>query len=62
MMLYVHIYYCALRGLRAACFGELRVPTLHTLLQLLARCSQSNSPHGARVSVIEAFAATRRIY
>ena len=26
---------------------ELRVPTLRTLLQLLARCSQSNSPHGA---------------
>jgi hypothetical protein len=24
MMLYMHIYYCALRGLRAARFGELR--------------------------------------
>jgi hypothetical protein len=39
MMLYMHIYYCALRGLRAARFGKLRVPTLRTLLQLLARCS-----------------------
>jgi hypothetical protein len=26
MMLYMHIYYCALRGLHAARFGELRVP------------------------------------
>jgi hypothetical protein len=47
MMLYMHIYYCALRGLRAARFSELRVPTSHTLLQLLARCCHLNSPHGA---------------
>jgi hypothetical protein len=29
MMLYMHIYYCVLRGLRAARFCDLRAPTMH---------------------------------